>query len=226
MIQDDDAQLAKKVIAAVKAYDAADAVKKEKAIVVGRLLAEAQKLHPSDKDFEAFLERAGGIQIRRAKDLIAFALDRKDFEQHQKDNAAAQQRHRDKLKAEKIEREKAKADLPKPEPRPRPKPDDDVLRNASPKSEGKPLPLTNNEMTGTRIADLLDELVATTRFTLNWIGCYPPSRVYDLKDKDLDRIIGALNDLKRSRRNQRTKRVVLQNAASESRAAAQASGAA
>jgi len=126
----DDAKLAAKVVAAVKAYDAADAIKKEKAVIVGGLLAEAQKRHPSDKAFEAFLERAGGIQIRRAKDLIAFALGRKDFDKHQADHAAAQQRLRDKQKAEKIEREKAKAALPKPKP--------DASRDASPKPEPKP----------------------------------------------------------------------------------------
>jgi hypothetical protein len=145
-VDQDDAKLAAKIGDAVKAYDDADTVKKEKAIIAGHLLAEAQKRHPSDKAFENFLELAGGIHIRRAKDLIAFALQRKDFEQHQIENAAAQQRHRDKLKAEKIEREKAKAALPKPEPKPKdngkpePKPgaagttgepEPDALRNAS-----------------------------------------------------------------------------------------------
>jgi hypothetical protein len=133
--EQDDAKLAAKVVAAVKAYDAADAVKKEKAIIVGGLLAEAQKRHPSDKAFEAFLDRAGGIQIRRAKDLIAIALGRKEFDKHQADNAAAQQRLRDKQKAEKIEREKANAALPKPE-----EPKADALRDASPKPEPKPKP--------------------------------------------------------------------------------------
>ena len=61
------------------------------------------------------MELAGGIHIRRAETFIALALGRKDFEQHQIENAEAQQRHRDKLK---IEREKAKAALPKPEPKP------------------------------------------------------------------------------------------------------------
>lgn len=125
--EQDDAQLARKVVAALKAYDAADAVKKEKAVIVGGLLADAQKQHPGDKAFEAFLERAGGIQIRRAKDLIPFALGRKDFDKHQADHAAAQQRLRDKQKAEKIEREKAKAALPKPAPKP------DASHDASPK---------------------------------------------------------------------------------------------
>jgi hypothetical protein len=133
MTEQDDAKLAAKVVAAVKAYDEADAVKKEKAIIVGGLLAEAQKRHPGDKAFEAFLERAGGIHIRRAKDLIAIALGRKEFDKHQADHAAAQQRLRDKQKAEKIEREKAKAALPKP----------DASRDASPKPEPKPTPDTS-----------------------------------------------------------------------------------
>jgi hypothetical protein len=119
---EDDAKLAARIVDAVKEYDAADAVKKEKAVAAGRLLSEAQKRHPTEKAFEKFLQLAGGIGIRRARDLIALALGRKDFEQHQIENAAAQQRHRDKLKAEKIEREKEKAALPKPDPQPKPKP--------------------------------------------------------------------------------------------------------
>jgi hypothetical protein len=128
--QIDDAALVSQVVVALKAYECAEAVKKEKAVILGGLLAEAQKRHPTEKAFEAFLRLAGGIQIRRAQDLIAFALKRKDFDKHQQENAAAQQRHRDKLKAEKIEREKAKAALAgKPKP-------DDALRNA--RSEPKP----------------------------------------------------------------------------------------
>jgi hypothetical protein len=57
----DDAKLAAKIGDAVKAYDAADAVKKEKAIIAGRLLVEAQKRHHGKKAFENFLELAGGI---------------------------------------------------------------------------------------------------------------------------------------------------------------------
>lgn len=107
-----DAKLAAEIGDAVKAYDAADATRKEKAVIAGQLLAEARKRHPSKKAFENFLELAGGVGIRRAETFIAIALGRKEFEQHQSENAAAQQRHRDKLKAEKIEREKAKAELP------------------------------------------------------------------------------------------------------------------
>ena len=114
-----DTKLAAKIIDAMKDVDAADATRKEKAIFAGSLLAEAQKRHPTESAFEKFLQLAGGIHIRRARDLIALALGRKDFERHQIENAAAQRRHRDKLKAEKIDREKEKAALPKPDPKPK-----------------------------------------------------------------------------------------------------------
>ena len=139
MTDQDDAKLAAKIIDAMKEYDAADATRKEKAVVAGRLLAEAHERHSTEQAFKKFLELAGGIQLRRAQELIAIALGRKDFDQHQIENAAKQQRHRDKLKAEKIEREKAKAALPKPEPKPKGKgkpepksaePRPDALRNA------------------------------------------------------------------------------------------------
>jgi hypothetical protein len=131
-----DIKLAEQIVDAMKAVDAADAVKKEKAIIAGRLLDEAHTRHPTEEAFKKFLLLAGGVQIRRAQDLIALALGRKDFEQQQAENAAAQQRHRDKLKAEKIA---AKA-LPKPEPKPADKgkpepkpakPESGALRNAS-----------------------------------------------------------------------------------------------
>ena len=63
----DDTQLAAKIVDAMKEVDAADSVRKEKAIIAGRLLAEAQKRHPTEKAFEKFLQLAGGVQIRRAK---------------------------------------------------------------------------------------------------------------------------------------------------------------
>jgi hypothetical protein len=145
-----DIKLAAQIVEAVKEYDDANKEyndaeatlglkRKEKQIAAGKLLAEARKRHPTEKAFEEFLRLAGGIGIRRAQDFIAFALGRKDFEQHQAENAAAQQRHRDKLKADKIEREKAKAALPKPEPKPEP----------TPKGEGKPEPsrITHNAST-------------------------------------------------------------------------------
>jgi hypothetical protein len=109
-----DTGLAEQIVVAMKAYDAASATREAQAKIAGRLLAEARKRHPSDRAFTKFLELAGGIQLRRAQDLIAIALDRKDYAKQQADNAAAQQRHRDKQKADRIEREaqreKAKAD--------------------------------------------------------------------------------------------------------------------
>jgi hypothetical protein len=124
---EDDAKLAAEIGDAVKAYEAADTVKKEKAVIAGRLLAEAQKRHPGKKAFENFLELAGGIGFRRAETFIAIALGRKDFEQHRIENVEAQQRHRDKIKAEKIERQKALSEgkgrpEPKSEPKPAPEP--------------------------------------------------------------------------------------------------------
>ena len=83
----DDAKLAAKIIDAMKAVDAATAARNEKAVAAGRLLIEAQKRHPTEKAFEKFLQLAGGVQIRRARDLIALALGRKDFEQHQIESA-------------------------------------------------------------------------------------------------------------------------------------------
>jgi hypothetical protein len=135
-----DAKLAAEIGDAVKAYDAADATRKEKAVIAGGLLVEARKRHPSKTAFEKFLELAGGVGIRRAEIFIAIALGRKEFEQHQSENAAAQQRHRDKLKAEKIEREKAKAALPEPEPAPKPKPTSAPPEAGSP---GEPNALRN-----------------------------------------------------------------------------------
>jgi hypothetical protein len=114
-----DAELAARIVDAIKEVDSATATRNEKAVAAGKLLVEARKRHPTKKAFVKFLQLAGGVQIRRAQELIAFALGRKDFEQHRIENAAAQQRRRDKLKAEKIEREKAKAALPKPEPKPK-----------------------------------------------------------------------------------------------------------
>jgi hypothetical protein len=107
----DDVKLAAKIVDAFKELDAADAVKKEKAIAAGRLLAEAQKRHPGKKAFQKFLELAGGVRYGRAMDLIAVALGRKDYEQQRAENAANVQRHRDKLKAE---REKAEAEPAEP----------------------------------------------------------------------------------------------------------------
>src|SRR5436190_20096575 len=114
-LDQDDTMLAAQIVDAVKAYDNANkeyndaettlgSKRKEKQIAAGNLLVEARKRHSTEKAFEEFLKLAGGVGIRRAQDFIAFAVGRKDFERHQAENAAAQQRHRDKLKADKIER--------------------------------------------------------------------------------------------------------------------------
>jgi hypothetical protein len=129
---EDDATLAARITEAVKDLDSATATRNEKAVAAGRLLAEARKRHQTDKAFEKFLKQAGGVGLRRAQELIAIAVGRKDFEQRQAENAAAQKRFRDKQKAEKVKREKAAAALPKPEPKPEPKP------RPEPKSDPKP----------------------------------------------------------------------------------------
>jgi integrase len=114
-----DHQLAHEIGEAVAAYDVADASRKEKAITAGLLLVEARRRHPSQKAFEKFLATVpNGFGIRRAETLIAFAVGRKDFEKHQLENVAANQRLRDKAK---LEKEKRLA-LPKPEPAPIPIP--------------------------------------------------------------------------------------------------------
>lgn len=78
-----DAKLAAKIVVAIKEVDAATATRNEKAIAAGKLLAEAHDRHPTEIGFKNFLQLAGGVQIRRAQELIAFALGRKKFELHQ-----------------------------------------------------------------------------------------------------------------------------------------------
>ncbi|MGY4480088.1 hypothetical protein [Bradyrhizobium sp. USDA 3364] len=158
----DDAKLAAKIVKAMEDYRVATEMRNEKAVAAGRLLAEAQKRHPTKMAFARFLQLAGGVQVRRAHDLIGFALGLKDFEQHRIENAAAQQRHRDKLKAEKIEREKEKAALPKTDPKPKPKADA-ALRNAA---DGPVQSATTGsdkvEPVGDITAKEIDEQAATT----------------------------------------------------------------
>jgi outer membrane biosynthesis protein TonB len=137
-----DAQLAAQIKDAMKAIDAATATRNEKQAAAGRLLLEARQRHPTEKAFANFLQLAGGVGLRRAQDLIAFAQWRKDFEKHQIDNKAAQQRHRDKLREEKIERgkrekeERERAALSKPDPKPDPKNEP----KPRPEPKGKPEP--------------------------------------------------------------------------------------
>jgi hypothetical protein len=106
-----DAQLAARIVAAIKACDAADATAirttKEKAIIAGKLLDEAHQRHQGDEAFTIFLELAGGVGLRRAQDLIAISRNPEIHEQHQIENREAGARHRAKVKAEK---DQAKAD--------------------------------------------------------------------------------------------------------------------
>jgi hypothetical protein len=99
----DDAQLTAQIIDVQKSIEAIDVTKEEKHKVLGRLLAEAHDRHPSDAAFAIFLKQCEGvyIEIRWAKQLIAFALGTKDLEKHKADNAAANKKLRDRQKAEK-----------------------------------------------------------------------------------------------------------------------------
>jgi hypothetical protein len=99
-----DAKLAADIGDALTAFDAAETASERKAITLSRLLVEAHKRHPSQKAFKEFLATVPNpIGIRRAETLIAIALDRKDFGDHQIENATRQQRFRDARKAEKEE---------------------------------------------------------------------------------------------------------------------------
>jgi hypothetical protein len=106
----EDLALATKITEAVKAVDTAVATQIERAKAAGLLLLDAHKRHPGRTAFEAFLKLTDGVQYSRAMDLIGVATDRKTFEKLQADNAARQQKHRDKMKS-----------LPKPEPKVPPK---------------------------------------------------------------------------------------------------------
>jgi hypothetical protein len=70
-----DAQLAARIVKAIKLCDEADATSKEKAVSAGKLLAEAHQRHQGDEAFTACLEESNLIGIRRARDLIAIARD-------------------------------------------------------------------------------------------------------------------------------------------------------
>jgi len=124
----DDAHLAAQIAVAIKEYDGANEVRKEKAIAAGNLLDEAHKRHPGDKAFAKFLEQENiGIGIRRAQELIAIAVGRRDFEQQQAKNREAVKKSRDKAE---IEKQRAKLALPKPTPT--------NYSNASPEPEPEP----------------------------------------------------------------------------------------
>jgi hypothetical protein len=77
------------------------------------------------------------------------------------------------------------------------------------------------EAVGERLADLVDELVkiAKTYPGHTWmLASYPAHRVHDQKDKDLDKVIDALTDLKNQRMKPRKKPVLAKNLADQKQA--------
>lgn len=70
------------------------------------------------------------------------------------------------------------------------------------------------------LADLLADLVTATRLIVDnaWINVLPPSRVYDLNDKQLSQILKGVKNLMDARRGLRAKRVIAKNAESEAKA--------
>jgi hypothetical protein len=68
-----DALLIKKLNAALRAADEAQAEHVSRSKAVGVLLLEAKKLHPKVKDFEAYLKRVDGLHLSRAYDLMKLA---------------------------------------------------------------------------------------------------------------------------------------------------------
>ena len=83
---------------------------------VGLLLNEAHELHPTKKDFEAFLKRVHGLHVSRAYDLMRLAGGRVTDEQLKKET-------RDRVKKHRASKKKL---LPKPAP---------ALKEPEPKSE-------------------------------------------------------------------------------------------
>ena len=76
---------------------------------VGLLLLEAKKLHPTVKDFDAFLKRIDGLKLSRAYDLMQLAGGRTTDEEIRKDTRDRVKKHRTKVPP---------APTPKPEPTP------------------------------------------------------------------------------------------------------------
>jgi hypothetical protein len=94
-------ELAAKLTKAVRAADAAEeAVTGAREILVSRsrevglLLLEAKKLHPSVKDFEAFLKRIDGLKLSRAYDMLRLAGGRITHEELKKDARERKQKSR------------------------------------------------------------------------------------------------------------------------------------
>lgn len=66
--------------------------------LVGTLLLEAKKLHPTVKKFEAFLKRVNGLKRSRAYDLMRLVGGRTTEEELKKDARDRQQKSRDSKK--------------------------------------------------------------------------------------------------------------------------------
>jgi hypothetical protein len=104
-------KLLEELNAAVKAANEAQVEQMSRSRKVGLLLLEAKKLHPTVRDFDAFLEQVQGLSLSRAYDLMRLAGGRTTDDELRKDARERQQRHREK-----------KRKLPKPEPKlPEPK---------------------------------------------------------------------------------------------------------
>lgn len=63
-------ELLTKINDAVKAANEAQIEQVSRSKAVGLLLLEAKKLHPTKKQFEAFLNRVNGLKVSRAYDLM------------------------------------------------------------------------------------------------------------------------------------------------------------
>jgi hypothetical protein len=102
---------------ALQNVETAQAELKSHSLKVGELLLEAKKLHPSVKDFDAFLKKVKGLQLSRAYDLMRLASGRTTDADLKKDARERQQRHRDKKKkAKTIPEPKPVKDRPEPQP--------------------------------------------------------------------------------------------------------------
>jgi hypothetical protein len=86
-----DADLASKIMYAVKDHS-------DLSTTVGELLVKAHLRHPTDKAFTAFLETAGGIKLRHAKDLMKWCLDPAALAAHKIKQAKADKEYRDRQK--------------------------------------------------------------------------------------------------------------------------------
>src|SRR5262245_21750003 len=69
-----------------------------KSKIVGGLLLEAKKLHPTVKEFEAFLKKVKGLKLSRAYDLLRLAGGRTTDAEIRKETRERVKKHREKKK--------------------------------------------------------------------------------------------------------------------------------